>query len=152
MAKIFSENLLDYPIEAERLPLKKYDLNRLLQPMDFPVDTEDGIESVKITLIKFKPKDEQNRIQFELCRDETKTIHEKVREWHSEHHQLRSGSTVMQAKIVIRFTKGRNGYRNKVLPIKLSSPNGSDLKNRTEQELLIGEKYLKRWGLMVEVD
>jgi hypothetical protein len=30
-------------------------------------------------------------------------------------------------------------------------PNGCDLKGRTERERLIGDKYLKHWGLMAEI-
>jgi hypothetical protein len=151
IAKIFSETLLEHPIEAERLPLKKYHLNKLLVPMDFSVDENDGIESVTITMLKFRPEHEKNRFQVELHPKEVKTIHSKMFDWYAERNQLRGGTTITHAKLVIRFTKGFQESRNKVLAIKLSSPNGCDLKSRTGRELLIGEKYLKRWQLMTEV-
>jgi len=57
----------------------------------------------------------------------------------------------VQAKINTRL-RPENGYgRGKVLPVKISMPNGCDLRSRTDKERLIGEKYLKRWGLLEEV-
>jgi hypothetical protein len=35
------------------------------------------------------------------------------------------------------------------LPITITTPHGCDLKERTDRERLIGDKYLPRWGLVV---
>ena len=36
--------------------------------------------------------------------------------------------------------------------MKISYPNNCDLKSRTEKERLIGDKYLKKWGLLKEIE
>jgi hypothetical protein len=58
----------------------------------------------------------------------------------------------IQATISIRFQPEEGSNRKKVLPVKISLPNGCDLRSRTERERLIGEKYLKRWGLVREIN
>ncbi len=57
-----------------------------------------------------------------------------------------------QAKISIRFHPENGAKRGKVLPVKISMPNGCDLRSRTDRERLIGEKYLKRWGLLEDTE
>ncbi len=57
----------------------------------------------------------------------------------------------IQAIIRIKFEPQAGFSRGKVLSVKISLPNGCDLRNRTEHEQLIGEKYLKRWGLVKDI-
>jgi hypothetical protein len=65
---------------------------------------------------------------------------------------LTSGNfTPTQAQLSIRFYPENGSNRRKVLPVKITMPNGCDLRSRTERERLIGEKYLKRWGLLEEI-
>jgi hypothetical protein len=41
--------------------------------------------------------------------------------------------------------------RGRTLPLTISMPNGCDLKDRTEVERLVGDKYLRRWGILENV-
>jgi hypothetical protein len=56
-----------------------------------------------------------------------------------------------QAKLSITFYPERSARRGKVLSVTITMPNGCDLKNRTERERMIGEKYLARWSLVQDL-
>jgi hypothetical protein len=58
---------------------------------------------------------------------------------------------VTKAKLIIRFHPEAGSKRGKTLPLTVTMPHGCDLKDRTEKERIIGEKYLARWGLLKNV-
>ena len=152
LAKLFSATLLQSPLdEAQRVPLKKYDISKLLQPCDFPTDPEDGIEIVKVMMLELKPYDNGNKVRLTVTAKETKTIHDVSYEWFSSHDPLRTGFLVAKAKLSIRFKPDSINRRGKTLPVEITWPNGCDLKGKTAKEQLIGDKYLKRWGLLEEI-
>lgn len=150
-AKAFSGTLLQTEIEGETVPLKQYDISKLLRPFDFPTDPDDGIESVKVTMLKLKPYESSNKVTLEVAAAETRTIYGVSQDWFNTHDPLRNGFLLAQVKIVIKFMPDAESRRGKVVPVKISWPNGCDLKDKTEKERLIGDKYLKRWGLLKEV-
>ena len=152
IAKAFTEDLLKQPAEADSLPLRRYDLAPLLkdQPLDWDVD--DAIESVQIVMMKLEDLAGNGRVQLEVPARRAIGFHEYVREHFGERNPLTSGNfTPTQAQLSIRFLPESNSNRHKVLPVKITMPNGCDLRSRTERERLIGEKYLKRWGLLDEL-
>ena len=151
MARAFSRTLLQTEIEGETVPLKQYDISKLLHPFDFPTDPDDGIESVKVMMLKLKPYDNNNKITLEVTTKESRTIHDVSQDWFNSHDPLRSSFLLAQVKIVIKFIPDVENRRGKVVPVKISWPNGCDLKDKTAKERLIGDKYLRRWGLLEEV-
>ena len=59
IARIFSETLLKSIIEGDKIPLKQYDIQSLLKPRTLSFDSADGIESVKVTMLKISPPKQQ---------------------------------------------------------------------------------------------
>jgi hypothetical protein len=152
LVKMFSATLLQSPLdEAQRVPLKKYNLSTLLSPRSFPTDPDDGIEVVKIMMLELKPFDNGNKVRLSVTAKEQKTIHDVSREWFEQHDPLRTGFLVAKVKLSIRFKPDSTDRRGKTLPVEITWPNGCDLKGKTTKEQLIGEKYLKRWGLVEEI-
>lgn len=152
IAKAFTEDLLKLPDSANKIPLRKFDLTPLLDDRPLDWDEGDNIESIQIVLIKLKDLAGEGRFQIEVPAKSNLTLHEYVNEHLNEQNPLVSGAFVpVQAKINIRFLPENGSRRSKLLPVKITMPNGCDLKSRTEKERLIGEKYLKRWGLLEEV-
>lgn len=152
IAKAFTEDLLNQQVEADSIPLRRYDLAPLLrdQPLDW--DVEDGIESVQLVMMKLKDLAGDGRIQLEVPAKREIGFHEYAQEYFGEHNPLTSGNfTPTQAQISIRFHPENGSNRHKVLPVKITMPNGCDLRSRTDRERLIGEKYLKRWALLEEM-
>lgn len=152
IAKAFTEDLLKQPVEADSLPLRRYDLSPLLQDQPLDWDAEDGIESVQVVMMKLKDLAGDGRVQLEVPAKREIGFHEYAREHFCECNPLTSGSfTPTQAQLSIRFHPENGSNLHKVLPLKITMPHGCDLRSRTERERLIGEKYLKRWGLLEEV-
>jgi hypothetical protein len=53
-----------------------------------------------------------------------------------------------QAKLAIRFQPTSGSRRGRTLPLTITMPHGCNLKDQTEREQLIGERYLRRWGIL----
>ncbi|MEY3409867.1 MAG: hypothetical protein RIS02_1594, partial [Pseudomonadota bacterium] len=41
--------------------------------------------------------------------------------------------------------------RGELLHVAITNPNGCDLKDRSEKQKMIGNKYLEAWGLMERI-
>ena len=57
----------------------------------------------------------------------------------------------MHARIAIRFHPGKGRNRARTLQVELKEPHGCNLRDRSDVERLVGEKYLKRWDLVRDV-
>jgi hypothetical protein len=133
------------------LPLRRFDLDELLRPHKFPTDAGDGIESVSLAMLRLQPFDKPGeRIIFE-CNSAVPAALWKMADHHlGLKNSLRLGFIVTQAKLVIRFHPDASSRRGKTLPLTITAPHGCDLKDRTEKERMIGEKYLRRWKLLAD--
>jgi hypothetical protein len=61
----------------------------------------------------------------------------------------RNGSSRARS-FTIKFHPGPSGGRGKSLTLTVTMPHGCNLKDMTPQERLIGEKYLRRWGILTD--
>jgi len=52
--------------------------------------------------------------------------------------------------LAIKFHPKGDARRVRSLTLAVTMPHGCNLKDQTEQEQLIGEKYLRRWGILVD--
>ena len=150
-AKMLSETLLNTKIDGQRIPLKQYDISKLLRPYNFPTDPEDGIESVKLQMLTLNPYDSYNKIILEVTAQEKKTIYDISKEWFDVNDPLRKNFKLVKTKFVIHFAPDSENSRGKNIAVTISCPNGCDLKGKTHKEQLIGNKYLKKWGMLKEI-
>ena len=146
--------------EHQTLPLREYDLSALLQPLDFPTDPADGIASVTVKELRLMDLgDAKERITLESMSGADRTI------WEMAEHRigLDIGGVIIhtagfagevpewvvtRARFTIKFHPGSEGGRGKSLALTVTMPNGCNLKDMTPQERLIGEKYLRLWGIL----
>ena len=152
LVRMFAEHMLGAPFQGERIPIRQYSLDHLLQPFDFPTDVEDNIESVKVTLLRLLPYETQSeRVTLECMRGAERSIWQMAEARFGDNDPLAGGYKVTQARFTIKFhaTPGVRGGRT--LPVTISMPKGCDLKDRTDRERLVGEKYLKRWRMLRDV-
>jgi hypothetical protein len=91
------------------------------------------------------------RVTLECMRGGKRNIWEAAAERFAFSNPLLGGWTATQARLSIRFQPERGSTRSRVLPVTITLPQGCDLKERTERERLIGEKYLSRWRLVEEI-
>jgi hypothetical protein len=152
LVRLFAEHMLGAPFKGERIPIRQYSLDHLLQPFDFPTDVEDNIDSVKVSLLRLMPYETQGeRVTLECMRGAERSIWQMAEARFGDNDPLAGGFKVTQARLTIKFhaTPGVRGGRT--LPVTISMPKGCDLKDRTERERLVGEKYLKRWQILRDV-
>ncbi len=153
LAKAFANAFLRTNHDVEEIKIKKYNLLKLIDHYDFmkDVDVNDLIEDVKVTLLKLKPLNGRNSTTIESSFIDQRSIYHLVQEWYTQNNPLHGSFLVKKAKLSIKFKAG-NGYpRGKLFHITITDPNCCDLKNKTEKEKLIGNKYLEKWGLVEQV-
>ncbi len=152
LVRLFARDLLATEFRQEKVPLRRFDLQGLLHPFAFPTDAGDGIESVRVNHLRLMPMDTVGeRVTLECMRQATQTIWQMAQDRFGPNNPLNGGWVVTQVKLTIRFHPEPGSRRGKTLPLTITMPHGCDLKDRTERERMIGEKYLRRWGFVRNV-
>lgn len=152
MARVFAESLLRQGIAGKRVPLREFDLRPLMTPHPFSTDLEDGIAAVEVVSLTLKPLlDGAERVTFDADRKTGRSLYERIFEWFQEHSPLNQGFFMQKAILSVIFQPDGGVGRGRVVPVRLSLPNGCNLKSRTEKERLVCEKYLSHWKLVQEV-
>jgi hypothetical protein len=117
---------------------------------EFERDPEDGIDDVRLRLVKFETLDERAFVSIE-ARTEEATVHGEARRLFGERDPFLGGHRIVEAVLSVRFKPDTVNPRGRTITIKLRHPNGCDLKDKTEKERLIGEKYLRRWRVIEDL-
>ncbi|MBF0311614.1 MAG: hypothetical protein HQL56_19045 [Magnetococcales bacterium] len=153
LARLFAEIILQQGILGLRIPLRQYDLSRLLAPCDFPTDPEDGIDAVKVTWLKLRRQASTLPCIALISKWEDRhSVHE-----HAQHlivapegmpQQFQTDEAIISIRL--RPARGSTG-RRRTINVTITLPNGCNLKSKTEKERLICDKYLPLWGLVKEI-
>jgi hypothetical protein len=152
LVRLLARDLLDTEFREQRIPLRRYDLSVLMKPFGFPTHPVDGIESVRVNQLRLMPIDSAaERVTLECTRRSSTTIWEMARERFHGANPLSGGWIVTQGKLTIRFHPSGSSRRGRTLPLTITMPHGCDLKDRTERERLVGNKYLRNWGILRDV-
>lgn len=152
-ARLFAAGPLSSDLEeGALLPMRRYDLSSLAKVHRFPTDVEDGIEVVRVTSMRLMPIDTtRERVTLEVVGRDAPAIWEMAAARFGTNDPLGDDWMITQAKLVIHFRPPTGGGRGKTLPLTITMPQGCDLKERTDRERLVGEKYLRRWHLLEEI-
>jgi hypothetical protein len=151
MVRFMARDLLGIEFQSEKVPFRQYDLGVLLHPFAFPTEPEDGIESIEVKQLRLMPIDNvAERLTLECLRKANRTIWSMSAERFGPNDPLAGGWIVTQAKLTIKFHPKGDAKRGRTLPLTITMPHGCNLKDQTEEEQLIGEKYLRRWGILVD--
>ena len=153
LARIFADTVLRQGIAAEQIALRRFDLSPLLQRFDFPFDAADHIELVKLVLLRLHQMNNPKRqLSLECPSRADGTIWDHARDVLAHGNDLvRAGYVATKATLSVKFLPGVGNRRGETLTFNITVPNGCDLKNQTERQRLVGERYVKSWGLLVEV-
>ncbi|HXF88077.1 MAG TPA: hypothetical protein VNK48_06985 [Xanthobacteraceae bacterium] len=152
IVRLFARDLLATEFRQKRLPLRQFDLRVLQRQYAFPTDPSDGIESVRVNFLRLMPIDTVGeRVTLECMRQATQTIWQMAQDRFGANNPLLGGWVITQAKLTIRFHPETGSRRGKTLPLIINMPHGCNLKDQTEREQMIGQKYLRRWGILRDV-
>jgi hypothetical protein len=120
--------------------------------MEFLTDPQDGIESVRVVMLRLNPYDNPGqRVTIEVPRTSQDDIWSMADRHFGMRSPLKGGWGITQARMIIRFRPDATGRPARSLPVMISLPSGCDLKERTEDERVVGERYLRRWGIFRDV-
>ncbi len=149
MVRFLVRDLLGIEFENEKLPRRTYDLSSLLRPYGFPTDPADGIGSVEVKQLRLMPIDRVGeRVTLECMSRANRNIWNMAEGHFNSSDPLRGGWVATQTKLLIRFHPKDGARRGRTLPFTITMPHGCNLKDRTEKEQMIGEKYLRHWGIL----
>jgi hypothetical protein len=145
LARIFADTVLRQEIAAEQIVLRRFDLSRLLQPFEFPFDPADGIQLVKLVLLRLhQMNNPKRRLTLECPHRADGTIWDQARDvlTHGDDLAL-AGYVATKATLSVKFLPGVGNRRGETLTFNITVPNGCDLKSQTERQRLVGERYVK---------
>lgn len=150
LAKTFANIFLKSEDETFEIRLKKYDLSKFKTDYDFmkDVDIEDLISNVKVTLLKLKPLNDKNSTTIESPFTESRSIYDVAHKWFAQNNPLHNSFSIKKVRLSIKFKSDDKNPRGKLIHVNITDPNGCDLKDRTEKEKLIGNKYLEKWSIL----
>ncbi len=152
LVRMVARDLLATEFRQERLPLRQYDLSILMTPFAFPTDPADGIDTVRVNQLRLMPIDSvAERVTLECMRHSCGTIWDMARTRFHGSNPLAGEWIVTQAKLIVKFHPDGASRRGRTLPLTITMPHGCDLKDRTERERIIGNKYLREWGILREI-
>ncbi|MEW8284839.1 MAG: hypothetical protein AB2697_02535 [Candidatus Thiodiazotropha endolucinida] len=148
VALIFSETLLKSPIKGEKIPLKQYSIQKLLNPVELSFDPSDGIASVKVTRLKVARPNSNNTVTLDVSAKENARIYDISKDYFGENDPLKTGFRLKEVRISIKFKPDSDNRRGITIHVNIGEPNRCNLKDKSQKERLIGEKYLKQWELV----
>jgi hypothetical protein len=99
IAKAFSEYLLQSPIAGEKIPLKHYEIQKLLKSMVLSVEPGDGLEWARVTMLKVSPPNSNNSFTLEVSHSDIQTIYEVSRKYFGDNDPLQAGFRLLQVRI-----------------------------------------------------
>jgi hypothetical protein len=126
-----------------------YELNPLLsRAFTFPTDPADGIEEVRVRRMRLSLVGNGcERITLEANpRGPTQGIYDLMEDYLQQKCQSLSVVNVTSVTLVFRLaSRGVGGFAK--MEFDVSFPDGCSLKSLNDEQRLLGEKYLKRWGI-----
>lgn len=154
LARAFVNAFLKTDEDVSEISIKKFDLSKLKNSYDFmkDVDASDLIDDVKVTLLKLKVLNSKNSTTLESPFTQRCSIYDLANEWFSQNNPLHgSAFKINKVRLSVKFKPTGKKPRGELLHIMITDPNGCDLKDRSDKQKLIGNKYLERWGLMERI-
>ena len=74
-----------------------------------------------------------------------------MQDWYAGNNPLAGSFEIKKVKLSIKFKADDKSPRGKLIHVNITEPNGCDLKDRTEKEKIIGDKYLEKWGIIENI-
>ncbi len=151
LVRSFSRTLLGRDLNAERVPVRSYDLSVFMAERDFGTDPADRINSVRLQLVKFLHTDGRTNVTIE-AKTPNETIHAAAERLFRDRNPFRGDYTIHEVMVSVAFESDRQNPRGRTVSVKLRHPNGCSIGETCAKERLIRRKYLPAWGVAVAPD
>ena len=142
--EIFSMAILGTPLPEELPDGCVYNIESLKsRDFQFPTDPDDGIMDVKIKAMQLEAKTNYGEVITVKSKSDMDSIHDLLENDLNQQEIPLSQLRVHRATFLLKLA-GRG--RTKTLTFDLTS-NACNLKNKPEELRILGEKYLRLWGI-----
>jgi hypothetical protein len=150
LQEIFAREILGQDLGPELPREHAYELNGLKsRSFAFPADLADGIAEVRVSRLRLSQLGQERR-RLVLEGDPKRgphDVYDMLDAWVPEAVVPRSLFNVTQVTLSVRLVEVAANGRPKALTFNVSYPDACTLKSQPEELRLLGEKYLKRWGI-----
>jgi hypothetical protein len=148
LAYIFSCKILKQNLPAEVSCDRAYELNGLLsREFNLSTDPKDGIESVRVRSLRLSLGSSGRKITLDASpRGTDQEVYDMIDDFLQPDRLTPGAVNVTHASFQFRLTP-TGGKRAKAFTFEVGFPNTSNLKSLSEEAKLLGEKYLKVWGI-----
>jgi hypothetical protein len=125
-----------------------YQLDKLMDDNGFPTDPEDGILEVSVRSLRLSVVGQQRgRITLEADPEKGRRhIYNMIENYLNKSRLHRSILHVTRATLHFRLSGNGHG---RSLTFAVGFPNSCNLKSKREDQRVLGEKYLREWGIDV---
>lgn len=150
LVAIFAKQILgvDYEDPNSKLPVYKLNILKQLRGA-LPTDSGDGIERAMVRSIAITPNGKNGkRITLEAGRDaKADDVWDMMDNWLDE-RELKPGTLdISRASFSIKLAN-KGAKAGKSLSFDVTAPSSCNLKSKSEEMRLLGEKCLRKWGIL----
>lgn len=140
-------------IDVEPVPPQRpvFRLDELLSPdFQMPLDPLDGVDEATITMLRLREPGSRVTYDVRLNRHGGPgDLHRELARCTNLIDRRGPGVQVLAAGFRLRLARPAQGGQ-RTLPIRVTAPNGCDLKTRPDDLRSLGERCLRRWGVLVD--
>ena len=145
--EFFSNSILGTSLPEESPDGCVYDIEPLkFRDFQFPTDPDDGVMNVTIKSMQLEVKMHRGEVITVKSKNDTDSIHDLLENDLNQQEIPLSQLRVHRATVSLKLA-GRG--RTRTLTFDLTS-NACNLKNKPEELRILGEKYLRLWGIATD--
>jgi hypothetical protein len=153
LRKAFCKAILDIDVNEDEPIRQAYQLDHLIDPaFSFEIDPQDRIAAVRTQRLRIVPKTPVEgvahvEIKFHAAASRMQVLSAVDRCLHA-YGLSRSGVRIQQVSLQLEFLPLASKAA-KQMSFKVHLPNTCDLKSFEDEERVVGERCLRRWGVML---
>lgn len=151
LVRSFSRTLLGRDLNAERVPVRSYNLSVFMVEREFGTDPADRIKSVRLQLVKFLHSDGRTNVTIE-AKAPNESVHAAAERLFRDRNPFHGDYTIHEVVVSVAFDPDKQNPRGRTVSVKLRHPNGCSIGETCAKERLIRRKYLPAWGVVAALD
>jgi hypothetical protein len=149
LRKLFAQQLLSIDPRFDAIRPRRFRLDRLAGRPTLPTEPEDGIEMARVRCLKLLPTSHRpGALVIEGPSDRLDVSAQGLSaDWFQDWDPVRRGFHIVKATISVHF-RAIDGRRSRTIHVELTSQGSSNLKKFKQDDRILIEKYLEKWGLI----
>jgi hypothetical protein len=149
LRKLFAQRLLGIDPRFDSILPRRFRLEKLAGRPILPTDPEDGIDRARVRRLKLLPASNRpGTLVIEGPSDRPDISAQRLSaDWFQGWDPMHRGFHIVQATISVHF-RPLDGRRPRTLHLDLAAAGSSNLKRFKQDDRILLERYLEKWGLI----